>query len=120
MVDERRTMYDGFSDPNKHSAEWVWITKELSKLTFDGGRREVSCLCSRCENRRMLSEYEMFTHLAKKGFISNYPLWHQQGEVQLAVAVESDENDDVDRIDDIVADIGRGYDMESEDPPSEV
>jgi hypothetical protein len=32
----------------------------------------------------------------------------------------SDENDDVDQMDDIVADIGRGYDLESEDPPPEV
>jgi hypothetical protein len=36
------------------------------------------------------------------------------------VADESDGNDDVDRIDDMVASIGRGYDLESEDPPPEV
>jgi hypothetical protein len=40
--------------------------------------------------------------------------------VWLAVADESDENDDVDRMDDMVADIGRGYDLESEDPPPEI
>jgi hypothetical protein len=40
--------------------------------------------------------------------------------VQPAIADESDGNDDVDRMDDMVADIGRGYDLESEDPPSEV
>jgi hypothetical protein len=40
--------------------------------------------------------------------------------VQLAVADESNENDDVDQMDDMVADIGRGYDLESEDPPPEV
>jgi hypothetical protein len=33
---------------------------------------------------------------------------------------ESDGNDDVDRMDDMVADIGRGYNLESEDPPPEV
>jgi hypothetical protein len=47
-------------------------------------------------------------------------LWHQHGEVQHAVADESDENDDVDRMDDMVADIGRRYDLEYEDPPLEV
>jgi hypothetical protein len=36
------------------------------------------------------------------------------------VADESDGNDDVDRMDDMVADIERGYNQESEDPPSEV
>jgi hypothetical protein len=68
----------------------------------------------------MLSVYEMFVHLAKKGFMSNYLLWHQHGEVQPAVADESSENDDVDRMDDMVADIGGGYDPESEDPPPKV
>jgi hypothetical protein len=68
----------------------------------------------------MLSEYEISAHLAKKGFIPNYLLCHQHGEVQLAVADESDGNDDVNRMDDMVADIGRGYDLESKNPPLEV
>jgi hypothetical protein len=68
----------------------------------------------------MLSEYEIFTHLAKTGFISNYLLWHQHGEVQPVIADESNGNDDVDQMDDMVADIRRGYDLESEDPPSKV
>jgi hypothetical protein len=113
-------MYDGFSDIVKHSAEWVQITKEFLKLAFAGGHREVSCPCSRCENRRMLSEYELSTHLSKKGFMSNYLLWHQHEEVQSMVTDESDENDDVDRMDNMVDDIGRGYNLDSEDPLSEV
>jgi hypothetical protein len=90
------------------------------KLDFADSHREASCPCSRCENRRMLSEYEMYAHLAKKEFMLNYLLWYQRGEVQLAVADESDGNDDIDQMDDMVADIGRGYDLESEDPPPEV
>jgi hypothetical protein len=117
MVDDRWAMYDGFSDTAKHSAEWVQITKEFLKLAFAGGRREASCLCGRCENRRILSKYEMSTHRAKKGFMSNYLLWHHHGEVRPVVADELHGNDDVDRMDDMVADIGRGYDLESEDPP---
>jgi hypothetical protein len=120
MVDERWAMYDGFSDTDKHYVKWVRITKEFLKLAFAGGCHEVSCPCSRCENRRMLSEYEMSIHLAKKEFMSNYLLWHQHGEVQLTVTDESNGNDDVDRMDDMVADIARGYDLESEDPPLEV
>jgi hypothetical protein len=120
MTDERRTIYDGFSDTGKHSAECVQITKEFLKLAFASGHREASCPCSRCENRRILSEYEMPAHLARKGFTSNYLLWHQHGEVQPAVADESDGNDDVNWLEDMVADIGRGYDLESEDPLSEV
>jgi hypothetical protein len=40
--------------------------------------------------------------------------------VQPVVGDELDRNDDVDRMDDMVADIGRGYDLKFEDPPSEV
>jgi hypothetical protein len=40
--------------------------------------------------------------------------------VQPAVADESDGNNDVDQTDDMVANLGRGYDVESEDPPPEV
>jgi hypothetical protein len=79
-----------------NTAEWVRITKEFLKLAFAGDHYEVSCPCSRYENRRMLSEYEMSSHLAKKGFMSNYLLWHQHEEVQPAVVDESDGNDDVD------------------------
>jgi hypothetical protein len=74
MADEQHAMYDGFSDTDKHFDEWVRITKEVLKLAFTSDHREASCLCSRCENRRILSEYEMSTHLAKKGFMSNYHL----------------------------------------------
>jgi hypothetical protein len=120
MTDDRRVMYDGFSDTGKHSFEWVRITKEFLKLAFAGGPREASCPCGRCENRRILSEYEISAHLAKKGFMLNYLLWHQHGEVRPAVADETDGNDDVNRMADMVADIRRGYDLESKDPPLEV
>jgi hypothetical protein len=41
-------------------------------------------------------------------------------EVQPTVADELDGNDDEYQMDDMVVDIGRGYDLESTDPPSEV
>jgi hypothetical protein len=40
--------------------------------------------------------------------------------VRPTVANESDGNDDVDRMNDMVPDIGRGYDLEFEDPLLEV
>jgi hypothetical protein len=62
----------------------------------------------------------MSTHLAKKGFMLNYLMWHQHREVQPTVVDESNGNDDVDQMDDMVADIGKGYNLESENPPQEV
>jgi hypothetical protein len=105
-----------------HSVEWFQIAKEFLKLAFDGGRHEAMCLCSRCCNRRMLSEYEMSGHIAKKGFMPDYLVWYQHGEVQPPAAAESDGNDDDDRMDDMIADISMEYDLGSGDqhPPSEV
>jgi hypothetical protein len=80
----------------------------------------MSCSYSRCENGMMLSEYEMSGHLTKTGFMVNYLLWHQHREVRPAVVDESDGNNYVNRMDDMVADIGRGYDLVSEDPLPEV
>jgi hypothetical protein len=70
----------------------------------------------------MLSEYEMSGHIAKKGFMPDYLVWHQYGEVQPPTAAESDKNDDEDRMNDMIADIGMEYDLGSGDqrPPSKV
>jgi hypothetical protein len=61
----------------------------------------------------MLLKYEMSAHLAKKGFILIYLLWHQHGEVQPVVADESDGNDDANWVDDMVANIRGGYNLGS-------
>jgi hypothetical protein len=120
MADNRWVIYDGISDTGKHSTELVRITKEFLKLAFDSGHLQASCPCSNSENRLMLSEYEMSAHLAKKGFMSNYLVWHQHEEVQPPVADELDGNDDEDQMDDMINDIGRGHVLEFADPPPEV
>jgi hypothetical protein len=70
----------------------------------------------------MLFEYEMCGHIAKHGFLLNYLVWHQHGEVQAPTPAESDGSDDEDRMDDMIADIGVEYDLGSGDqhPPLEV
>jgi hypothetical protein len=57
------------------------MVKNFLKLAFAGDHREVKCPCNRCQNRRMLSEYEMSSHIDKHRFMPNYLLWHQQEEV---------------------------------------
>jgi hypothetical protein len=74
-------MYSRFSDKRAHSAEWFEMVKYFLKLAFGGDHHEAKFPCNRCRNRRMLFEYEMFGHIAKHGFIPNYLVWHQHGEV---------------------------------------
>jgi cytidine deaminase len=64
-------MYDKSSDKGAHSTKWFEIAKNFLKLAFTGDRREVKCPCSRCRNRKMLSEYKMSDHIAKHGFMLN-------------------------------------------------
>jgi hypothetical protein len=108
-------MYNRFSDKGAHSTKWFEIAKNFLKLAFTGDHHEAKCLCNRCQNRRILSEYEMSDHIAMHGFMLNYLVWHQHGEVEAPATTESDESDDEDRMDDMIADIGMEYDLRSGD-----
>jgi hypothetical protein len=76
MADDRRAMYNGFSDKGAHSGEWFEIVKNFLKLAFASDRYEAKCPCNRCQNRRILCEYEMPSHIAKHRFMPNYLVWH--------------------------------------------
>jgi hypothetical protein len=54
--------------------------------------------------------------------MSNYLVWCNHGEVQPAANVELDKNEDVDQMDDMIANVGREYDLGSREqhPPLEV
>jgi hypothetical protein len=115
MAEDRQTVYDKFSDKGEHSTEWFEVVKNLLKLAFAGDHREVKCLCNRCQNRRILSEYEMSDHIVKHRFMSDYLVWHQYGEVQAPTPAESDWSDDEERMDDMIIDICMKYDLRSRD-----
>jgi hypothetical protein len=110
MTNDRRAMCDRFSDKGAHTAKWFEIAKNFIKLAFVDDHREAKCPCNRCQNKRMLSEYEISGHIAKQRFMPNYEVWHQHGEVQAPTADESNGNDDEDWMDDMVSDIGMKYD----------
>jgi hypothetical protein len=122
MADDQWVMYDGFSDKGAHSIEWFQIAKYFPKLVFAGNYHEGKCLCNRCQNRRIMSEFEMTDHIVKQRFMLNYMVWHQHGEVQASVADESHGNNDENQIDNMIVDIDMEYDLGSGDqhPPPEV
>jgi hypothetical protein len=76
MANDRWAMFDGFSDKGAHSVDWFEIVKNFLKLAFAGDHCEAKCPCNRCQNRRMLSEYEMSGRIAKHGFIPIYLVRH--------------------------------------------
>jgi hypothetical protein len=64
-ADDQRAMYDGFSEIGAHYVKWFEIAKNFLMLAFASDRREVKCPCNRCQNRRMLFEYEISSHFSK-------------------------------------------------------
>jgi hypothetical protein len=114
MTDGRRVMYDGFSKKSGHSAEWVQIVKEFLNQAFAGCRRVAKCPCTICQNFRFLNQNEIQVHLCQEGFMPNYLVWRDHGEVEpLVVGAESDGNEDDDWMDEMLVDIGREYEVGS-------
>jgi hypothetical protein len=123
MADDRRVMYDGFSKKSGHSVEWVRIVKEFLKQAFAGCRHVAKCPCTICRNYRFLNQDEVQVHLCQEGFMPNYLVWRDHGEVEpLVIGAESDKNEDDDRMDEMLVDIGREYEVGSgeQEQPLEV
>ena len=113
MADDRRAMYDGWSKTGAHSQEWGRIANDFVKQAFAGGARVVKCPCRICRNFAFLFKDDIEIHLCKNGFMPNYLVWREHGEVM--PAAESDGNDDEDRMDEMIADIGREYHLDSKE-----
>jgi hypothetical protein len=75
---------------------------------FADGRRVANCPCTVCWNYRLLTQDKVQIHLCQEGFMLNYLVWSDHGEVE-ELPVESDGNEDKDHMDEMVADIGREY-----------
>jgi hypothetical protein len=88
---------------------------------FADGRRVAKCPCTICQNYRFLTQDKVQIHLCQEGFMPNYLVWCDHREVE-ELATESDGNEDEDRMDEMVADIGREYEIGSgeQGEPSEV
>jgi hypothetical protein len=112
MVDDRRAMYDGFSKKSGHLAEWVRIVKEFLNKAFADGCRVAKCPCTICWNYRFLTRDKVQIHLYQEGFMPNYLAWHDHGEAD-ELPIESDGNEDNDRMDEMVVDISREYEIGS-------
>jgi hypothetical protein len=114
MADDKRVMHDRFSNKSGHSVELVRIVKEFLNQAFAGCRHVAKCTYTICQNYRFLNQDEIQVHLCQEGFMSNYLVWCDHGEVEPPIiGVESDRNEDNDRMDEISADIGREYEVGS-------
>jgi hypothetical protein len=114
MVDDRTAMYDGFSKKSGHLAEWVRIVKEFLNQAFGGCHHVAKCPCTIYQNYRFLNQDEVQVHLCQEGFMLNYLVWRDHREVESSViGAESDGNEDDDRMDEMLANIGREYEVGS-------
>ena len=124
-VNRRRAMYDGFdSVDKKHSTEWAVIAKEFISCAFVGNPRTVKCPCSICRNCWRQTKDNLQKHLFNNGFMPNYLVWYELGEVEDQVQTDAmldDHDEDVDRLDEMLTDLRNEYcEVESLEPPEEV
>jgi hypothetical protein len=114
MGEDRRAMYDGFSEKGGHSTDWVQIVKNFLNQAFPGGHHVAKCPCKICWNYRFLTQDEVEVHFQKKGFMPKYLVWRDHGEVELpAVGAELRGNEDDDQMDEMITDFGREYEVGS-------
>jgi hypothetical protein len=114
MADDKRAMYDEFSNKSRHSIEWVRILNELLNQVFASDCRVAKCPCTICQNYRFLTQDEVHVHLCQEGCMPNYLVRRDHGEVESpVVGVELDKNEDDDRMDEMIADIGSEYEVRS-------
>jgi hypothetical protein len=101
-------MYDGFdSVTHGHSDAWVRVTDEFVALAFAGDAHFAKCPYRECRNLIRLKKEEVSYRVSKHGFMPNYLVWREHGEVE--TIVESKGDQDVDRMDDMVDGIRNEY-----------
>jgi hypothetical protein len=119
MDSDRRVMYDGWRKDGAHSNEWMVVTKAFLEHAFeDATGRLMKCPCNCCENKWPQKKEEMEKHLCKCGFMPNYLVWYRHGESIGHVDAEVELDDDHDRMDDMLHDLGREVEMNAEEPGS--
>ena len=102
--DRRRAMYDGFnSDTLGHFDAWVKVVDEFVARAFANKPRMVKCPCTRCRNLIRLDNFSLSIHICKYGFKPDHLVWRGHGEVD--APSESNTDDKVDRMEDILDDI---------------
>jgi hypothetical protein len=116
MGDDRRVMYEGWRSDGAHSKEWGVIAKAFLNQAFSGADRVVKCPCSKCCNYRYQSKEDVEYHICKFGFMPGYLVWYEHGEAKHDV--EFDNSEDNDRMDEMLNDLGRGFEVNSEGQPA--
>jgi hypothetical protein len=77
---------------------------------FADGHRVAKCPCTIYHNYRFLTQDKVQIHFCQEGFIPNYLVWRDHGGAE-ELPVESDGNEDEDRMDEMVTNIGREYEI---------
>ena len=114
MGDDRRAMYDGWRKNGAHSDEWAAIATVFVNHAFARATGSfIKCPCSKCRNYRYRAQFDVELHLCKFGFMPNYLTWYEHGEVE--PVIESDHEEDEDRMDEMLDDLNRTFQVNSEE-----
>jgi hypothetical protein len=117
--DRRRAMYDGFnSDTLGHYDAWVKVADKFVAHTFARELCVAKCPSTRSCKLIRLDKFDLSIHICKHNFKKNYLVRRKHGEVD--APPESNTDEDVDRMEDMLDDIWHEYPaLETDRPPQE-
>ena len=116
MGDDRRWMYEGWKNSGAHSDEWVVKATAFVNRAFSlSSIGKVKCPCNKCRNFFPQDKKMMSLHLCRVGFMPGYELWVHHGESCPQDAVEEEDDD---RMHEMVEALIPEIDLDSEDPPT--
>jgi hypothetical protein len=98
-----------------HYDAWVKVADKFVAHTFARELCVAKCPSTRSRNLIRLDKFDLSIHICKHDFKPNYLVWHEHGEVD--APPESNTDEDVDRMEDMLDDIRHEYPtLETEDP----
>ncbi|WVZ52091.1 LOW QUALITY PROTEIN: hypothetical protein U9M48_003183 [Paspalum notatum var. saurae] len=109
--DDRRAMYDGWRSDGAHSKEWAQITNAFLNHAFAGPARVVLYPCCLCVNHDYHHKEQVKEHLCKYGFMPNYMVWNKHGEGRERPIERDNNNNNPDRMHEMLNDLGRQFDV---------
>jgi hypothetical protein len=108
MGDRRDWMYEGFKKGGCHTSE-CFICRDANVSGHAAALSQIDnigCPCNKCRNMMSHTKRQVTLHMCSHGFVPGYKVWYLHSEdVERATKVEVDDDEDVDRMDQMLEDL---------------
>jgi hypothetical protein len=121
MDDKCDWMYEGFKKGGCQTSEWFAKTQMfLDHAAALSQIDNIRCQCNKCRNMMSHTKRQVTLHMCSHGFVPGYKVWCLHGESRLerVAEVEVDDDEDVDRMDQMLEDLQPELTPDHHDSPT--